>query len=119
MVAGIEKGTVSVVRREKSGRLCPLTDQFAATYLSLTMFTAISYKNCCQNCSDHELQFLSSKYHNFLISSVAGVTRLRLSQQVSFESYFLQVSHILAAVFPQVADKPVLKLSCDGFMSFI
>ena len=27
------------------------------------------------------------------------VTRLRLSQQVSYESYFLQVSHILAAVF--------------------
>ena len=40
------------------------------------------------------------------------VTRLRLSQQVSFEGYFLQVSHILAAVFPQVADKPYIGANC-------
>ena len=41
-----------------------------------------------------------------------NVTRLRLSQQVSFEGYFLQVSHILAAVFPQVADKPYIGANC-------
>ena len=43
-----------------------------------------------------------------LVLNYDDVTRLRLSQQVSFEGYFLQVSHILAAVFPQVADKPYI-----------
>ena len=47
-----------------------------------------------------------------LSSGLISVTRLRLSQQASFESYFLQVSHILAAVFPQVADKPYIGANC-------
>ena len=47
------------------------------------------------------------------------VTRLRLSQQVSFEGYFLQVSHILAAVFPQVADKPYIGANCITLYVFL
>ena len=46
------------------------------------------------------------------IKAYMYVTRLRLSQQVSFEGYFLQISHILAAVFPQVADKPYIGANC-------
>ena len=52
------------------------------------------------------------KIHPDLRTYIHTYVHTYIGNQVEIEGYFLQVSHILAAVFPQVVDKPYIGANC-------